>query len=63
MKRQIVQMEINGEPHSAEVKEGEVTGWQPLTLRDFEDMLGCMAFLMQIEYAIRETRDDGVTIP
>jgi len=58
MNRQVVEIDINGEPHSAEVKDGEVVGWRPLTLQDLEDMLGCMAFLMQIEYAIRQTRNE-----
>lgn len=56
MSRQIVKLEINGEEHTADVKDGEVVGWRPLTLRDFEDMLGCMAFLMHIEYAMRQTK-------
>lgn len=56
MKKQTVNVEINGKFHSAEVKDGEVISWQSLTLGDFDDMLGCMTFLVQIEYAMRQTK-------
>lgn len=58
MRRKSIQVEINGQPHSAEVRDGEVIGWKSLTLSDLEDILGCMAFLMQIEYAVRQTGEE-----
>ncbi|MBA7615798.1 hypothetical protein ES703_23084 [subsurface metagenome] len=56
MIRQYVTVVLDGTEFSAEIKDGEVVGWQPLTLKELNsDIDSCISYLGDIKEAIRQT--------
>lgn len=58
MKRQNVSMRKIGDTElSASVTDGEVIGWQPLTLHELNtDIAACVRYLLEIKGAIQDTK-------
>lgn len=58
MKRSSVKEKIGEKEFSADIKDGEVVGWQPLTLDELNTNIPmCIAYLDLIRQAIERTKD------
>jgi len=57
MKRQSAYIIINGKHLSADIKDGEVMGWQPITIPELnKDVTKCISYLENIREAMAETK-------
>jgi len=58
--RELVRIDIGKENLHGVVEDGEVTGFQPLSLRHLnQDILGCVAYITLIGNAITKTKGKG----